>query len=80
MQNHVIINQGKISGSADGYAAYLIVSEEADFVKKICIRAEEELTFGMIADLDVMDRTGRQRSVRRAGCIPTPSLLTASAY
>jgi holo-ACP synthase CitX len=60
MQDHVTINQREISGSADGYAAYLIVSEEADFVTSSCIRAEEELTFGMIAYLDVMDRTGLQ--------------------
>ncbi len=59
-QKNIVIIQKEISQSADGYTAHLVVSGDAVRIKKVCVKAEEELVFGRIADIDVMDREGTQ--------------------
>lgn len=44
--------------AADGPAAYLAVSGSAEQVKRLCVKAEEELVFGRLTDIDVMDEHG----------------------
>ncbi|WHH57842.1 citrate lyase holo-[acyl-carrier protein] synthase [Petroclostridium sp. X23] len=55
--------------SVDGYEAYIVTSAEGVNVRKVCVEAENNLVFGRILDIDVMDKSGVQIG-REELCIP----------
>lgn len=68
-KKNIVVVHSEVCVSADGYEAYLVVLPEEVYVKKACIEAENELVFGRILDMDVMNKNGVQIG-RAELCIP----------